>query len=90
MIDLYDYKFRYNFKKYETVTYNKVIFKDKPYPFNISKVRVAIESDGEFIGIDGVKQWWNWWEIVPNDKLKRCVYWVKFYIWYYTKFKRLN
>lgn len=46
MIDLYDYKFRYNFKKYETVIYNKVIFKNKPYPFNISKVRVAIESDG--------------------------------------------
>ena len=90
MIDLYDYKFKYKFKKYETVIYNNIIFKQKPYPFNVSEVRVITEIKDEFIGIDGERQWWNWWEIVPNNKLKRCIYWFKFYIWYYTKFKRLN
>ena len=89
MIDLYNYKFRYNFEKYELVTYNKVIFKDKPYPFNISKFRVVTEVKGEFNGIDGVRMWWNWWEIVPNRKFNRVIYWVKFYIWYYTRFKKL-
>ena len=90
MIDLYDYKFKYNFKKYELVTYNKIIFKDKPYPFNISKVRVVLETDGNFIGLNEVRSWWNWWEIVPNRRVKKYIYWLKFYIWYYTKFKKLN
>ena len=90
MVDLYDYKFRYNFKKYETVTYNKVIFKGKPYPFNISNSRVVLKVYGDFIGIDEAEYWWSWWEIVPDNVLKKCIYWFKFYIWYYTKFKKLN
>ena len=90
MVDLYDYKFRYNFKKYETVTYNKIIFKSKPYPFNISKVRVVLKAEGDFIGINEANHWWNWWEIVPNHRFKKCIYWIKFYPWYYIRFKKLN
>lgn len=90
MKDIYNYKFRYKFKKYDKVKYNNVIFKKKPYPFNFSEVRVITEFKGEFMGIDGVRMWWNWWEIVPNNIFKRCIYWFKFYTWYFTKFKRLN
>lgn len=89
MVDLYDFKFKYKFKKYDLVKHNNVIFKRNPYPFNICEVRVITEIRGEFIGIDEKGQWWNWWEIVPYNKFKRCIYWIKFYIWYYTKFKKI-
>ncbi|MDU6996001.1 MAG: hypothetical protein E6356_14160 [Terrisporobacter othiniensis] len=55
MVDLYDYKFTYKFKKYEKVTYNKLIFNKPPYPFNVNKNRIALEPKGDFIGIDGGK-----------------------------------
>ena len=92
MIDLYDYKFKYNFKKYETVTYNKVIFKKAPYPFNISNTRAALKVIDDFIGISEgeANHWWSWWEIVPRNIFKKILYWPKFYLWYYTKFKKLN
>ena len=92
MIDLYDYKLKYNFKKYETVAYNKVIFKKAPYPFNISNTRAVLKVSDDFIGISEGEpnHWWNWWEIVPRNTFKKCLYWPKFYLWYHTRFKKLG
>ena len=90
MIDLYEFKFKYNHKKYDKVTYNKVIFKGKPYPFNILETRVILGINYDFIGIDKSDTWWNWWELVPKNNFKKPIYWLKFYIWYFTKFKKLS
>jgi hypothetical protein len=89
MIDLYDYKLYYRFKKYEKVTYNKVIFKKAPLPFNINKTRVILEGGKNFLGVDKGTSWFCWWEMVPTNIFKKVIYWTKFYPWYYTRFKKL-
>ncbi|WP_024622491.1 hypothetical protein [Metaclostridioides mangenotii] len=87
MKDLYDYSFKYNYKKQDKVTYNKKIF--KRCPFKVNEVKQINKTKDDFIGLEGIKLWWNWWELVPKNRFKKIVYCVKFYHWYYTRYKRI-
>ena len=88
-IDLYNYKFRYNYKKGDKVKWNKVIFKESP--FEIDEIKVVDEvkrSTKDFVRIYGIRQWWNWWELAPTQTIKKPIYWIKFYSWYLIRYKR--
>lgn len=85
MKDLYDYKFKYNYKEKDKVSYNKKIF--KKCPFEVDEIKEINESRDDFIGVKGIRQWWTWWELVPGNIFNRIIYWIKFYPWYYMKFK---
>lgn len=86
-VDLYGgepFKFNINDK----VTWNNKIFKE--CPFNIDTIKEVEEiSFGNIIELTGINMQWNWWEVVPTNIFKKPVYWIKFYYWYYTRFKKL-
>jgi hypothetical protein len=87
MIDLYDYRFEYKYKKKDKVTYNKKIF--RKCPFEKDEIKEINEVVVNFVGIEGIRQWWCWWEVIPTNRFKRVIYLIKFYHWYYTKFRKL-
>lgn len=85
-INLYDIK-GFSFKIGDTVKWNSKIFKE--CPFKVDEVKTISEIRNDFIGLNGIRMWWNWWELVPTNVLKKTVYYIKFYHWYYTRFKKL-
>ena len=87
-VDLYDFKFNYRFKKGDEVTYNKVIFKTKPYPFN-GEVFVTNSNDKNMLKISRSSVTWNWWELEPIGFINKCNYWIRFYIWWCMRFAKL-
>ena len=88
MVDIYDYKFNYNFKQGERVTWNTKIFKRCPFDVDETKTITEI-SKTKNVRLNNKIIWWNWWELTPTSKIKKLLYYIKFYIWYYLKFKRL-
>lgn len=87
-IDLYDFKFNYKFKKGDVVRYNTVIFKED-FTNKMQYLNLVVDIHDEFIELNEVKTFFNWWEIVPANGIGRINYWIRFYIWYYMKLKRL-
>lgn len=88
MVDLYDTKI-FEFKVGDKVTWNKKIFKECPFVENeIAEISESLKESKMF-KIGEMNIFWNWWEIVPIDKTKKLIYYIKFYYWYYTRFKRL-
>lgn len=88
-MDLYDFKFRYNYKKQDKVTWNKIIF--KTCPFDVDEIKIVGEvkrQTKDFVGLVGKRGWWNWWELVPIQINKKIIYWIKFYSWYLIRYKR--
>ena len=85
-IDLYDMK-GFKFKVGDRVCWNDKIFKQ--CPFKVDEIKEIDEIKYRHIGIKGIRMWWNWWEVVPVNILKKPIYWVKFYYWYYKRFKKL-
>lgn len=90
-VDLYGFKLRYNHKKGDLVIWNKVIFKCCPFNEDVPKIVDEIRKETkDFIGVKGIRNWWNWWELVPTIRHKKLIYWVKFYCWYWIRYKRLQ
>lgn len=87
MVDLYDKKLEYKHKKGAKVIWNKKIF--KKCPFEIDEVKTIGKAVPRFIGIEGIRMWWNWWEIVPTNIIQKPLYWIKFWYWYKFRFKKL-
>ena len=87
MVNLYTEKLDYKFKKGSKVKWNKRIF--KKCPFEIDETKTIDKVVTRFIGIEGIRMWWNWWEIVPTDILKKPIYWIKFWYWYRNRFLKL-
>ena len=90
-ISLYDFKFRYDFIKGEKVKWNKKIF--KKCPFEVDEVKIVDDIRKEtkdFVGVKGIRMWWNWWEIVPTSLIKKPIYWIKFYMWYWIRYIKLQ
>lgn len=87
-IDLYDFKFNYKFKKGDVVRYNTVILKED-FTNKMQYLNLVVDIHDEFIELNKVKTFFNWWEIVPVNGIDRINYWIRFYIWYYMKLKRL-
>lgn len=86
-IDLYNIK-GFEFNLGDKVVWNKKIFKECPFKVDEPK-RVDETTFDCLISVEGIRSWWNWWEIVPTNMLKKPIYWIKFYYWYYTIFKKL-
>lgn len=85
-VDLYDIKpFKFNIN--DKVRWNNKIF--KKCPFKVDDIKEIDEISFSHIGLTEIRMWWNWWEIVPTNIFKKPVYWIKFYYWYYTRFKKL-
>lgn len=85
-VDLYDIEgFKFNLG--DKAVWNKKIFKE--CPFEVDEPKEVDEISFNWIGIKGIRNWWNWWEIVPTNIFKKPIYWIKFYYWYYTRFKKL-
>ena len=87
-IDLYDFKFNYKFKKGDVVRYNTVILKED-FTNKTQYLNLVVDIHDEFIELNEVETFFNWWEIVPANGIDRINYWIRFYIWYYIKLKRL-
>lgn len=88
-IDLYNYNFRYNHKKYDSVIWNKKIFKRCPFEEDAPRLVDEVRKETkDFVGVKGIRQWWNWWELVPTNIIKKPIYWIKFYCWYWIRYKR--
>nr|DAH73492.1 MAG TPA: hypothetical protein [Caudoviricetes sp.] len=85
-INLYDIK-GFKFKVGDRICWNNKIF--KKCPFEVDEIKKIDEIKTKFIGIKGIRMWWSWWEIVPTNILKKPMYWIKFYFWYYTRFNKL-
>ena len=88
-IDIYNYKFIYNFKQGDKVSWNKKIFKSCPFNVDETKTITEISKTAKNVRLNNKIIWWNWWELTPTSKIKKLLYYIKFYIWYYLKFKRL-
>lgn len=90
MVDLYDYKLKYKYKAKDKVIWNKKIFKACPFEIDeIKEIGEVNKRPPDFIGILGIRQWWAWWEVVPMNIFRKPIYWIKFYLWYYLRFKKL-
>lgn len=86
-VDLYSIK-GFEFNLGDKVVWNKKIFKECPFEVDEPK-EVDETSFGTLVGVKGVRMWCNWWEIVPTNIFNKPIYWIKFYYWYYTRFKKL-
>lgn len=90
-VDLYNFKLRYDFKKGDKVTWNRRIFKSCPFEIDELKTVDEIRKETkDFIGIKGRRGWLNWWELVPTMTSKKLMYYIKFYCWYFVRYKRLQ
>ena len=87
-IDIYDFKSSYKFKAGDKVVFNRKIF--KRCPFDVDEIKNVGKVAYRHIGIEGRRMWWNWWEIVPVNRFKKIIYWIEFWFWYQTKFKKLK
>ena len=85
-IDLYDMK-GFKFNVGDKVRWNKEIFWQ--CPFKVDEIKKIDEIKYHHIGLKGMRVWWNWWEIVPVNIFRKIPYYIKFYYWYYTRFKKL-
>lgn len=85
-IDLYDIK-GFKFKVGDRIYWNNKIFKQ--CPFEVDEIKEIGEIKYHHIGVEGIRMWWNWWEIVPTNIFKKTIYYINFYYWYYTRFKKL-
>lgn len=85
-IDLYDFYFKYSFKKGDKVTWNRKIFRECPY--EVEGTKEIGQVAGNFNGIRGIRSWWSWWEIVPTNPIEKPVYWIKFYLWKHLRYNK--
>lgn len=77
MVNLYSERLKYKYKNKDKVKWNNKIF--KKCPFKVDEVKTIEEISPIF----------NWWEVVPIKFYKKPFFWITFYIWYFTKFKKL-
>lgn len=85
-VDLYSIK-GFEFNLGDKVVWNKKIFKE--CPFEVDDIKEIDEISFSHIGLTEIRMWWNWWEVVPTNIFNKPIYWIKFYYWYYTRFKKL-
>lgn len=88
MVDLYNKKdLQYKYHVGDKVTWNNKVFERCPLALENNKEVKQLIS--RFVRVEDTTILWNWWEIVPTKWIKKPLYWIKFYIWYLMKFKRL-